>query len=241
MANRRSRYNPSAYLSFDGAANSYVALASPAVVPNAAAALSGAVWVYLGPPGAGSTDQIRTIIGNRRDSSTSGWNFKVSNKAQNKIEVTFFDQNTSSQGWISNVTVPQYRWTHIGFTFDGRQVIFYIDGNADPKETLGTPKTITQNASDNLRIGHRQAAGSTFETFSGKMSQLALWNRVLTAAEFMSLFLAGTIPTSGLLASWPMTDGAGSTLAETLNVYPGSIPAGVTWATTVLDIERTLS
>lgn len=120
MATRRNFYQPSTYLSFDGAANSYVALGVTNVLPNATAACSMAVWVYMGPFGTGSTDSIRVIIGNRRDSTTAGWVLKIANKAKNKLEFAFYDQNNSSQGWISNYTVPFFRWTHVGITFDGR-------------------------------------------------------------------------------------------------------------------------
>jgi hypothetical protein len=238
MPKRRNNYQPPVYLSFDGAANSYVSLASADVVPDATAALSGAVWVFLRPLGTGSTDSIRDIIGNRRDSVTAGWVFKISNRAKDKIELSFYDQNSSSQGWISNVTVPSYRWTHIGFTFDGTQVIFYIDGNPDPKETVGVPKTIKMYADQNIRIGHRQAAGSTFETFAGKMAGLALWNRKLTAQEFLDMYHKRVIPQSGLLAHWPMDEGSGATVADAVGDNDGTIVGGVTWGTDPLNTGR---
>jgi len=241
MAVRRTTYQPPTYLAFDGASNSYVDLGGTGLVPDATAAFSVAVWVYLGPLGTGSSDGIRVIAGNRRDSTTAGWVFKIANKAQQKAELTFFDQNSSSQGWISNYTVPDYRWTHIGATFDGLQVIFYVDGNAEPKETLGSPKTMKEYTGQNIRIGHRQAAGSTFETFSGKMAQLGLWNRKLSAAEFAELYRFQSVPSTGLLGYYAMNEGTGSAVNNSLATFNGTITGGVTWATTALNTARSVT
>jgi hypothetical protein len=238
MATRRNQYQPSTYLLFDGVAGSFVQTAVTNIVPNASAAFSASVWLYLKPFGTGSTDHIADIIGNRRDSVTQGWIFKVSNKAQQKGEFTFFDQNTSSQGEISNVTVPSYRWTHLGVSFDGRNTTFYIDGNPDVKSTLSTPKTITEYTGQNIRIGHRQAAGSTFETFSGAMSQLAVWDRALTADEFATIYNTREIPQTNLLAYWAMNEGTGTTITDTVAGVIGTLTGGVTWATTALNTQR---
>lgn len=238
MGVRRNQYQPATYLNFDGKANSYVALAATNVLPNATAACSFWARIYIGPLDTGSTDAIRVIIGNRRDSTTAGWVFKVANKAKDKTEFAFFDQNSSSQGDISTYTVPGYRWCEVGCSFDGRTTIFYIDGNIDTAHTLGVAKTITEYTGQNLRIGHRQAAGSTFETFAGSMAGLCVWNRVVTPAEFASIYKTQVIPTSGSRAYWPMVEGAGTTIADSIGGFTGTLTGGVTWGSIALNMAR---
>jgi hypothetical protein len=181
------------------------------------------------------------LIGNRRDSTTAGWSFKVSNRAKDCIEFSFYDQNSSSQGWISNVAVPYYRWANIGFSFDGTQVIFYIDGNPDPKETVGVAKTVKEYTGQNLRIGHRQAAGSTAETFAGKMGGLLVANKKMSATEFSDYYNFRTVPSTGLRAHWRMDEGTGTTITDNIGGFTGTLTGGVTWETTQLVPSRTAS
>lgn len=116
-----------------------------------------------------------------------------------------------------------------------------MDGNAEPKETVGTPKTITEYTGQNLRIGHRQAAGSTFETYSGKMADLCIWNRKLTTEEFADLYNLRAVPTNGLLARWIMNEGSGTTITDTVGSVTGTLTGGVSWSTTVLNTERSVA
>lgn len=239
---RKNFYQPSTYINFDGNTNSYISTGQNLIIPDSQLAVSFACWIKLAPLGTGSTDGIRVIIGNRYDTGQTGFNFKIANKAKNKIEHTFFDKTPSSQGEIGTTTVEEGEWTHVGVTFDGRTTIFYMNGCPDQKSTLVAEHALNATGSDNIRIGHRQRAGTTAEYFSGGMSDLCIWGRVVSAQEFKDMYNnVDKTPTTSLLARWKMDEGSGSTIADSSgNGYTGTFnSAGVTWGSQEINAIQT--
>lgn len=234
--NRRVQYQPSRYLNFNCSTTAHLVTGSTNILPDATASASIFVWVYLTGFGAGSTDLIRDIIGNKSDGSTKGWIFKISKTAKDRLEFSFYTAGGALRSWISNVQVPYSRWGHVGVVFNGTNTTFYIDGNPDVKEDIPV-QTISEYTVQNIRIGHRQAAGSTFEHFGGNMSDLCVWNRALTQYEISALYKTRTVPVSGLRARWTMDD-TGSTVTDLIGGYNATLATGVTFQTTVLDVNR---
>jgi len=213
---------PSTYLQFNGTTD-VVSLATAAVVPDAQATISMSVWALL----SGSTG--RTIVGNKRDGTTSGWMFDVAQFAQDKLEFTMYNAAGSSRGWISNITVPYGQWVHLGVTMDGTTCRFYIGGREDTKETLGAAVTIKQNASDNVQIGHRIAAGAGFEFWQTALSRLALYSRVLTNQEMTNIAMGLAVPSDSMLGYWKMDEGTGTTLTDSSSAGNNGTLTGCTW------------
>lgn len=100
--------------------------------------------------------------------------------------------------------VPAGVWTHVAATYDDAadEVSLFIDGALD----LDSPRTCTTvmtEQSSPLRIAQR-ISGQAYE---GKIADLAIWNRVLSAQELHSLaagrLIAGFIR-SGLTGWWPL-------------------------------------
>jgi hypothetical protein len=237
--NRRNMYEPSRYLTFNGAITAHLDTGVTNIIPDGTLTISFSCWVYLTPQSAGNINNIRVIIGNRRDSVTTGWVFKIANNPKHTIEFAFYDQIGSSQGWISARRVEFNRWNHIAMTYSGKKCIFYIDGNADPYQVSNVnDHTITEYTEQNLRIGHRQQAGSTYEHFTGHMSDLCIWNKVLTEAEIQSIYQTREIPTENLLARWKMDD-TGTTVVDSVNNVSPTLTTGVSFATTALNTSRT--
>lgn len=86
------------------------------------------------------------------------------------------------------------RWAHVTFTFDGTKLTLFVDGTEVAAHTLPTPGPAAECAG--LIIGgHREGTGRNFD---GLIDEVALWSRVLTAAEINQLHNSGTalaIPT----------------------------------------------
>lgn len=215
--------NPSPYVIFDGV-DDYIDLNSGTIVPDALGTFSAFAWVYRAGQG------IRAIIANQRDGTTTGFNFKMSNGAPNKLEFTFWNASASSRGWISNNTIPEGRWVFVGVTFDGNVCRFYMDGTEMQKETLVTAATIKQNSADNIRIGHRAAAGAGNEFFSTRMARVALWSIVLTNAQIQAMYLTNVYPTASMLGYWKLNEGTGTTANDSSgNGNNGTLTNGPTW------------
>ncbi|MCX6345096.1 MAG: family 43 glycosylhydrolase [Armatimonadetes bacterium] len=79
------------------------------------------------------------------------------------------------------------KWTHIAVTYDKttKKVIFYIDGNAETAQTYTTAQTLTMAAG--ARVGAWNGGGRYFD---GKIDELNVYNKVLTAAEVTAMVSA---------------------------------------------------
>jgi hypothetical protein len=73
-------------------------------------------------------------------------------------------------------------WHHVTFTFDGDEMVGYVDGIASGFNALGTTTTIA-NVGDQLTLG---AYGGVSSFFEGTLSQLRLFDFALTAVEVAS-------------------------------------------------------
>ena len=119
-------------------------------------------------------------------------------------------------------------WYNIVFTWNGSQLILYNNG-----VVIGTLTQTTncQILNTDLTIGGYtyKGAGGSGEPFNGKIANVKLYNRGLTAAEVIQNYQSEqyrfeeplNIPTFGLQAYWD---------ASNLQSYPGS---GTTWTDTV--------
>jgi hypothetical protein len=98
----------------------------------------------------------------------------------------FYTPAGTKRAWgdVPGMEVPTDQWTFVGVTFDGQTAKFYIDGNEFVLTTLVTPVTVAENTAQNVRVGHRQAAGAGFEFFSGSIDELRVYARTLSAAKW---------------------------------------------------------
>lgn len=86
--------------------------------------------------------------------------------------------------WKSNTTIPVDTWSHVAVTYDtgatGNDPVFYVNGTATASTEYGAPSgTVTDPASAWL-LGNR---GSLSRSCKGQLAEVAIWNRILTAAE----------------------------------------------------------
>ena len=88
-------------------------------------------------------------------------------------------------------SVPYNTWTHLCVTIDNSGVaIIYINGIQNASKTIGLPSSI--NNVYPFTIGNR--ANATDRTFDGKIDDIRIYNRVLSAEEIKILYnlTAGT-------------------------------------------------
>ena len=83
-------------------------------------------------------------------------------------------------------------WYHILMTFDGTNLVLYVNG--DEKSTNSNSNYSTNNDNTNFSIGRKD--DNTFY-YEGKIDEVALWNTALSSDAATALFNSG----SGLDAS----------------------------------------
>lgn len=110
------------------------------------------------------------------------------------------------------------KWYHVAVTFDNGHVLAYLNGSQIIDQYVGT-------ASVNLAIPHNNEVGSYItrcfwvgysydnaRDFRGLMSELRIWNKVLTEEEINSEnhFYEVAPDSEGLLCYWKMNEGEGN-------------------------------
>ena len=147
----------------------------------------------------------------------------------------------SRQKVITGVDVPNDEWVHIAMTFEGTVAKFYQNGDLKHTGTIGT----TYSGS-NSRIG--RGANSNLYAWSGKISNTALFNSVLSLSNIATLYNNGqpeATPSFSPLHWWKLDNTStglndvgsaasnNGTLVQTsapgaeevaTNVYTGNIP-----------------
>ena len=129
-------------------------------------------------------------------------------------------------GGISTIAdaAPANKWIHFLTTYDGTTTTIYRDGVL--KNSGAQAAALTNGV---FRIGD-DGSGAAFG--KGFITMVRLWNRVLTAAEILSVY-NGETPTSGLLIRYDMTDGTGNTITDSSGNANNATGAAVLWSTQV--------
>ena len=88
--------------------------------------------------------------------------------------------------WIySDGTVASGSWSHVAVTYDGTNVIFYINGQASGIRPASYSSLVS--VTNNLRIGRQ---GDSTNYFNGTIDEVQIYNRALSASEISALYNA---------------------------------------------------
>ena len=160
--------------SFDGV-DDYITTFTDNTVLNSSLSISA--WVY--PLSAGESYGRIIDKTNNSTSATAGIMMYLNNSPY--IIVSLNNINLSSTA----SSVPYNTWTHLCVTIDNSGVaIIYINGIQNASKTIGLPSSI--NNVYPFTIGNR--ANATDRTFDGKIDDVRIYNRVLSAEEIKILY-----------------------------------------------------
>jgi hypothetical protein len=128
-------------------------------------------------------------------------------------------------GW-GGTFVADGRWHHLALVIDAGGGRLYVDGvQTASLGWVGSPSACTTTIP--LTFGNYP----TLISLPGRMDEVTLWNRGLSAGEIGSLMRFG--PTGagpGLIGYWPFDDGAGTTATDaTGNGWNGTLRNGALW------------
>jgi hypothetical protein len=140
-----------------------------------------------------------------------------------EIDSEIVDDNAN---WLhSSIATPQDNaWHLIGMVKSNNIVTMNIDGtNASPL----TMTAVVPFPSGPLYIGNEF---DTDRAWSGCITEVLLYNRVLSAAEIQTQYNAGTgiktYPTNGLINHWACDEGSGTNVADSTGNAPAWLGPG---------------
>lgn len=118
---------------------------------------------------------------------------------------------TTKQAKMSANTLFQTgRWYSVAVVNDGTTMTLYIDGEKDNSVTV-SPYNYTLYG---VQIGMPSAGYQSSQLFYGRLCEMRLWTRPLSASEIKANVCGVDPLTEGLVAYWPMNEGSGSTFYD---------------------------
>lgn len=158
-------------LSFNGTTG-YVSAGTS--VPDVESAYTISMWVYATAKG-----------GLFSRSVGSGWldeRLVLHQYSSNKLRLTH--SNGSAYNTVdSSADFPLNQWVHVAVTWDGSSANFYFDGALDVTRAL---TRATEHSGVKTWIGRVEGLGSNY--FTGKIDEVRVYNRALSATEILNLY-----------------------------------------------------
>lgn len=146
------------------------------------------------------------------DASNRCFNFRINSSS--KLEFEFWDSGGTLRGpYASTTSLSTATIYRIGVTYDGSNVVFYLNGSADGTHAISASmRSVTQA----IQIGCRRGGGSnTNDPFNGKMDEFAMWGTALSSADMLALHQSATntLATPTPPSIRPITFGSGNGIA----------------------------
>jgi hypothetical protein len=127
---------------------------------------------------------------------------EISNGFQSNMGVNFYVSSDRGRSWGATseangggATISAGEWHHIAGTYDGANVVLYIDGQAwgNPASYSGTVSPISRSGflaigSEDGRTAFPNCIGTRY--FNGAIDEARIYNRALSASEIQSIYKA---------------------------------------------------
>jgi len=183
---------------FDGADDK---MTSTATGFDGLTAITVAAWVYADTKGDYEHIIAKGNIANAIGEHSWGFIFMTGDSTAKLI---WRVSNGTSEPLIeSDASFPTGQWVHIIGTWDGTTIKMYIDNvlQTATDSLTGTMSDINDTTYP-MRLGSSANVGQYFD---GKLDEVAIWNREITAAERSQVFNSGT----GIEIPYPTPTGGG--------------------------------
>ena len=168
-------------LSFDGSSH-YVSVAdSPTLTP---AAISVSAWIYV----TGGEGTYRGIVTKGNGSNDQSFALQINNST-NRIEFWVSSNGTTIASVFGTTAFTAAAgnlnvWKHVTGTYDGTSYKIYVNGVLEGTDTVVTGAL--WDSSSAISIG--KWAGGFSDYFPGRMNDIRIYNRALSATEVASLY-----------------------------------------------------
>ena len=211
-------------LDFDGESDYVEVTNESAMIANAdQMTLSG--WVYPRGPNADSYTQFDGFFGFRNNEDADFYLLQLGNyKVECRLKVSGggeFTIVTAENSIISET------WHHLALTYDGSNMILYIDGIE--AGSTGAYGQITNEFSP-FNIGRLVWQTTNFD-LDGQVDEVSLWNLTLTEQQIQDYMYADLTGEEGLVGYWKLNEGTGSTAYDSSDEGNNGQIYGATWST----------
>lgn len=202
-----------------GPGNSRVGTRQLALEPSVSGvdrAMSWSCWLLCNNIG---TQTMRAFASMNPSTAFQQYSFNVFSQANAALNqhanfTLFNTANTSTIAVNSSEKFLRARWKHVVVTYDGSETAAGLKLYLNKDEDLAATKTSTGSyAGAGSDTGYRFQAGAVLGgALNGRMRDMAVWNRVLTPAEIVSLYNNGvpidvntlSFYAAAIEAYWPM-------------------------------------
>lgn len=195
-------------------------------VPSGSTALSIFAWIIFD---SFTTGDQRIISKATSHDIEDHW-FMFSGNTSSQMRVRLKTGGTTLTHYSNNVAINLGQLYHMGFVYNGSNVTFYRDGSSNGSSSQSG--TIDTNGSVEVRIADNP--GINRKEFDGKLEDVRMYNRALSAAEMKTIHAArgrdGIV--DGLIHRWLLNEGyegqsaSGSGLNKDLVGTVNGTPAG---------------
>ena len=155
------------------------------------------------------------------------------NIAENQIEVSWKNGSFTNKNMLLNAN----EWAHIAVTFGEGTVKVFINGEEKGSSTSSVPSKVNfgvAHASDkydpnSFWIGYSFMKS---KSFNGMMSEVRIWNRVLTTDELGNEARRYVVEpqSDGLVAYWKFNEGDGTVIKDYTSYGNDLTAANINWA-----------
>lgn len=185
-----------------------------------------------------STDVITPrfcLFSNWKHQTQDVWAIAQNSAADNELRFFIGSSLTddgSNRAQTTDFNFLPNTWHHLVAIYDGTQgtntnrIKIYRDTTAVGLSFTGTIPTSMQTGSGSVTFGNFDPSGSLNNPFNGSLSDVRVYNDVLTTDEISYLYSAGASGTSpgsaNLIGWWKMNEGSGLTIADSVNGNTGT-------------------
>lgn len=128
---------------------------------------------------------------------------------KNQLQVLKSHPTLAEAKFGSNARFETNVWYTLSMTFDGSVTRLYVNGERDNEFSGGSGMSFQR-----VELGMSWGGYGSSQKFDGRIAEIRVWNRALSASE-IQLGLCGVDPASeGLMGYWKLNEGQGAVFAD---------------------------
>ncbi|WP_168797531.1 LamG-like jellyroll fold domain-containing protein [Neolewinella litorea] len=161
------------------------ALTGGATVPSfdlSGSAITISAWVKANPTTSGAN---RRVLGKTNPANSNDYSFILNVTSQEAVEMKFMLNGSTANASTRGRAIVEGQWHHIAATYDGSEIVIYVDGASET--TSKQSGTLVNTANMKLGIGNRPQGAASDHPFDGLIDELRVYDRSLSASEVSNL------------------------------------------------------
>lgn len=181
-------------------------------------------WIY---PTAFTTNFYEGSIIAKDQPLTKGYVLRCGGTGQLSFTI-----GVTGNAWVDAVSgnneLTLNQWQHVAGVYNGSAVLLYVNGVQ--VQSVSETRSLAEDNAIPLMIGGSPGGWSRY--FTGRIDEVRVWNVARTVSQLRSNLFKPVSTGTGLVASYRMTDGSGTSLTDNSgNGNTATLSAGVSWQT----------